>query len=263
VAAAAALLLGGVAGLLNGYLISRLKVPALVITLGTYAFYRGVAYVMLGDQAARGYPEAFTLIGQGSLPGTPIPYSVLLFAVLAVAFGLALHKTAFGRVLYAMGNNQEAAAYSGVPVARVKVILFVLSGLMSALAGVVMASRFGSTRPDIGLGLELAVITATVLGGVDISGGRGTLAGAVLSLLLVGLVRFGMGLLNIQGQVQSIAIGLLLVLSILLPNAARLAGPSRVRWTARGLAVCAAAFAAAVALGWFFLWCRDIVLALP
>jgi rhamnose transport system permease protein len=262
-AAAAALLLGVVAGLINGFLISRLKVPALVITLGTYAFYRGVAYVMLGDQAARGYPEAFTYIGQGSLPGTPIPFSVLLFAVLAVVFGLVLHKTAFGRTLYAMGSNQEAAVYSGVPVARVKIIIFLLSGVMSALAGVVMASRFGSTRPDIGLGLELAVITATVLGGVDISGGRGTMAGAILSLLLVGLMRFGMGLLNIQGQVQSIAIGLLLVLSILLPNVARAARQSRLKWSVRGLAAIAAAAAAAAALGWFFLWCRDIVLALP
>ena len=152
VAAAAALLLGALAGLLNGYLITRLKVPALVITLGTYAFYRGMAYVLLGDQAARGYPEAFTYLGQGRSPGTPVPFSVLLFAVLALIFGLVLHKTAFGRYLYAIGNNQDAVIYSGVPVARVKIIIFTLSGLMAALAGLVLAARFGSTRPDIGTG---------------------------------------------------------------------------------------------------------------
>ncbi|HEY3342617.1 MAG TPA: ABC transporter permease, partial [Anaerolineae bacterium] len=137
VATAVALALGAVAGLINGYLISRLKVPALVITLGTYAFYRGVAYVLLGDQAARDYPDAFTYIGQGTLPGTPIPVSALLFAVMAVIFGLVLHKTIFGRYLFAIGSNQNAAVYSGVPVSRVKVSIFLLSGIMSALAGVV------------------------------------------------------------------------------------------------------------------------------
>ena len=144
-----------------------------------------------------------------------------LFIVLAVVFGLVLHKTTFGRYLFAIGNNENATAYSGVPVARIKIIVFTISGLMAALAGIVLAARFGSTRPDIGTGLELAVITAAVLGGVDINGGIGTMGGAVLSLLLIGLLRFGMGLLNIQGQVQGMVIGLLLILSILLPNIAR------------------------------------------
>ena len=166
-AAGAALLLGTLAGLLNGYLITRLRVPALVVTLGTYAFYRGIAFVLLGDQAARGYPEAFMYLGQGRIPGTPVPFSVVLFAVLALIFGLVLHKTAFGRYLYAIGSGPDASIYSGVPVARVKIIIFTLSGLMSALAGVILAARFASTRPDIGLGLELSVITATVLGVVS------------------------------------------------------------------------------------------------
>ena len=135
IAAGAALVLGALAGLLNGYLISRLKVPALVITLGTYAFYRGLAYVMLGDQAARGYPTSFTYLGQGTLPGTPIPFALVLFLVLAVVFGLVLHKTAFGRYLYAIGNNQDAVIYSGISVPRVKIIIFMVSGLMAALAG--------------------------------------------------------------------------------------------------------------------------------
>ena len=220
-AALAGILLGSLGGLLNGVLIAKVKLPPLVVTLGTFAFYRGVAYVLLGDQAARGYPSAFTYIGQGKLPGTLIPFSVALFVLLAVVFGLVLHKTTFGRHLYAIGNNENAAVYSGVPVARTKIIIYTVSGLMAGLAGVVLAARFGSTRPDIGIGLELAVITAAVLGGVDINGGIGTMVGAVLSLLLIGLLRFGMGLLNIQGQVQGLAIGLLLILSILLPNIVR------------------------------------------
>lgn len=217
VAALAGLLLGTLGGLLNGYLIAKVKLPALVVTLGTYAFYRGIAYGFLGDQAARGYPEAFTYFGQGKVFDSLIPFSVALFLTLAVVFGLVLHRTTFGRYLYSIGNNENAANYSGVPVAKIKLVLYTLSGFMASLAGLILAARFGSTRPDIGTGLELSVITAAVLGGVDINGGKGSMWGAVLSLLLIGLMRFGMGLLNIQGQVQGIAIGLLLILSILIP----------------------------------------------
>jgi len=256
------LLLGVAAGLLAGYLISRLKVPALVITLGTYAFYRGMAYVMLGDQAARGYPASFTYIGQGTLPGTPVPFSMVLFLIMALIFGLVLHKTAFGRYLYAIDHNQEAVVYSGIPVARVKVIIFMVSGLMSALAGLVLAARYGSTRPDIGTGLELAVITAAVLGGVDINGGKGSMIGAVLALLLVGLMRFGMGLLNIQGDVQNVVIGILLILSILLPNLPQIARDQRSRWSRRVLLVVAVVVIIAVVFGWFFFWSRAVVFSL-
>ena len=217
-AALAGLLLGTLGGMLNGFLVARVKLPSLVVTLGTYAFFRGIAYGFLGDQAARGYPEAFTYFGQGKVFGSLIPFSVALFLVMALIFGLVLHRTTFGRYLFSIGNNENATAYSGVPVARIKFIIFTVSGFMSALAGLILAARFGSTRPDIGTGLELAVITAAVLGGVDINGGKGTMLGAVLSLLLIGFMRFGMGLLNIQGQVQGIAIGLLLILSILLPS---------------------------------------------
>jgi rhamnose transport system permease protein len=262
IAAAAALVLGLLAGLLNGYLISRLRVPALVITLGTYAFYRGMAYVMLGDQAARGYPAAFTFIGQGNVGKTPVPFSLVMFLVLAVIFGLVLHKTAFGRYLYAIGNNQDAVLYSGISVARLKIIIFVLSGLMAALAGLVLAARYGSTRPDIGTGLELAVITAVVLGGVDINGGKGTMIGAILALLLVGLLRFGMGLLNIQGQVQSIAIGILLILSILLPNLPGIIRNRRQGLTGRTLILVALGVMVAIAFGWFFFWSRAVVFSI-
>jgi rhamnose transport system permease protein len=221
VAALAGLALGTLGGLLNGYLVAKVKIPSLVVTLGTYAFFRGLAYGFLGDQAATNYPPAFTFLGQGKLFGSLIPFSVGLFVVLAVVFGLVLHRTTFGRYLKAIGNNENTSSYSGINVASIRMINYTVCGFMAAVAGLILAARFGSTRPDIGTGLELSVITAAVLGGVDINGGKGTMLGAAMSLVLIGLMSFGMGLLNIQGQVQGVVIGLLLILSILLPNLAR------------------------------------------
>lgn len=262
IAAFAGLALGSLGGYLNGMLVARVKLPPLVVTLGTYAFFRGVAYVLLGDQAARDYPAAFTYLGQGRLPQTLVPFSVALFVVLAIIFGLILHRTTFGRYVFAIGNNENAALFSGVPVARIKIILYTISGLISALAGLVLAARFGSTRPDIGTGLELSVITAAVLGGVDINGGSGTMLGAALSLLLIGLMRFGMGLLNIQGQVQGMAIGGLLILSILLPNLARnlSARGAKVNWRQTALATLALIIVFGLFIA-FFMWSRLAVIA--
>lgn len=261
VAAALALAVGALCGLLNGVLIARFGLPSLVVTLGTFSFYRGLAYALLGDEAARGYPAAFTYLGQGRLGEARVPFALVLFLALAAAFALVLHKTRFGRYLYAIGNNEAASRYAGAPVGRIKIGVYTLSGFIAALAGLILAARFGSTRPDIGTGLELSVITVTVLGGVSISGGVGSLLGAVLALLLVGVTRFGMGLLNLQGQVQDVVIGLLLILSILLPNlgrwlAARPA-PGRALLLRAGAAVLVAA-----AFGWFFFWSRGAVLAL-
>jgi rhamnose transport system permease protein len=262
VAALGGLLLGTLGGVLNGYLVARIKLPALVVTLGTYAFYRGIAYGFLGDQAARGYPEAFTYFGQGKVFDTLLPFSVALFIVMAILFGLVLHRTTFGRYLYAIGNNENATLYSGVPVARIKLIIYTLSGFMAALAGLILAARFGSTRPDIGTGLELSVITAVVLGGVDINGGKGTMLGAVLSLFLIGLMRFGMGLLNIQGQVQGIVIGSLLILSILLPGVAQQVSALR-KTQLQGRSVLAALGVIAVLVLFFvfFFWSRAPLIA--
>ena len=260
IAAGAGLTAGTIGGLLNGFLIARVKLPALVATLGTYAFFRGIAYVLLGDQAGRGYPDAFTYLGQGMIPGTLIPFSVGLFTVLAVIFGLVLHRTTFGRYLFAIGNNENASIYAGIPAARIKIIIYTVSGFMSALAGLVLAARFGSTRPDIGTGLELSVITAAVLGGVDINGGIGTMIGAILSLVLIGLIRFGMGLKNIQDQVQTIAIGSLLIGSILLASAVRTisAGGLRMRW--RTVALTIVFIIVFAAFFFFFYWSRAPVL---
>jgi rhamnose transport system permease protein len=247
------------AGLVNGLLIARLRLPSLVVTIGTLSLYRGLAYALLGDQAARGYPASFTYLGQGALPGTRIPVALLIFTLLAVIFGLVLHKTTFGRYLYAIGNNEAASHYSGVPVERIKLTIFVLSGAMAALASFILAARFGSTRPDIGTGLELTVITVTVLGGVSIFGGKGTLVGAILALILVGLLRFGMGLINLQGQIQNIVIGLLLILSILVPRLGELISTG-FNWQPALLRRTTAAFTVALAFAVFFFWSRGLIL---
>ena len=259
-----ALFVSVLAGLLNGFLIAKLKLPALVVTLGTLSFYRGLAYALLGDQAARGYPDEFNYLGQGTIGDTAIPFALIVFIVLALIFGLVLHKTTFGRYLYAIGNNEQASRFSGVPVDRIKIIIYVLSSVMSGLAGFILAARFGSTRPDIGTGLELTVITVTVLGGVSIFGGSGTMVGAVLALVLVGILRFGMGLINLQGQVQDIIVGLLLVLSILLPRiGARFFKRSNFNWQSwpRSLILrVSGATVVLVAFGIFFFWSRALIL---
>jgi len=213
--------IGTLAGWVNGVLTAKVRLPSLVVTLGTYALYRGVAYVVLGDKAVTGYPAEFTYLGQGYIPGTPVPVPLVLFSVLAVLFGLVLHRTTFGRYVFAIGSNELACRYSGVAVDRIKIILFMVAGFMSALAGIILAARFGSTRPNIATGFELDVITAVVLGGVDIFGGQGNMVGVVLALFLIGVVRYGMSLKNVPGQVQTTVVGMLLIVAILLPQLLR------------------------------------------
>jgi rhamnose transport system permease protein len=216
-----ALLVGVVAGYFNGVLVTRLALPSLVITIGTLALFRGLAYVVLGDQAVSNFPTAFTNFGFSTIPGTELPWSGLIFAVLVVIFAVVLHFSRLGRQLYAMGNNKEAARFAGINVARIKLVLFIISGLLAALAGVIFTARFSSARPDNAVGFELEVVTVVLLGGVDIFGGRGSLPGVVLATFIVAILQNILGLKNISGDIQSLAIGLLLILSVLGPNLAR------------------------------------------
>ena len=230
----AALLVGLAAGYLNGLLITKLALPSLVITIGSLALYRGLAYVVLGDQAVSDFPTSFTNLGFGTIPGTQIPWSGLIFAILAVIFVVVLHFSRLGRQLYAMGNNKEAARFSGINVSRVKLMLFILSGVIAALAGVIFTARFSSARPDNAVGFELTVVTVVLLGGVNIFGRRGSLLGVVLAIFIVGVLQNVLGLLNISGDIQSLVIGLLLIFSVLGPNLAR---RIQVVFTRRRLAV--------------------------
>jgi rhamnose transport system permease protein len=216
-----ALLVGLVAGCLNGLLVTKLALPSLVITIGTLALYRGLAYVVLGDQAVSSFPTSFTNLGFGSIPGTEFPWSGLVFVILALIFVVVLHFSRWGRQLYAMGNNKEAARFSGINVSRIKLMLFILSGVIAALAGVIFTARFSSARPDNALGFELVVVTVVLLGGVNIFGGRGSLLGVVLAIFIVAILQNVLSLVNISGDIQNLAIGLLLILSVLGPNIAR------------------------------------------
>ncbi|QYZ70343.1 ABC transporter permease [Neotabrizicola shimadae] len=217
---------GLVCGAFNAWLVAGLGLPSIVVTIGTMSLFRGISFIVLGDQAFTGYPESFAWFGQGYVFWV-FSFEFVLFLVLALAYGILLHRTSFGRRVYAIGNNATAAAFSGIRVARVKASLFLLTGLMSGIAAVCLTSRLGSTRPSIATGMELEVVTMVVLGGVSILGGSGSIPGVVLAAFIMGLVTFGFGLLNVPGIVMSIFIGILLIAVIALPRLFSRRGPAR------------------------------------
>jgi rhamnose transport system permease protein len=213
---AVGLAVGLACGAFNGLLVTGMGLPSIVVTIGTMSLFRGIAYIILGDQAYTGYPADFAWFGQGYVWWV-ISFELVLFALAALAFGVLLHLTSFGRMVYAIGNNPVGALFSGIRVARVKFTLFLLTGLMSGIAAICLTSRLGSTRPSIAYGWELEVVTMVVLGGVSILGGSGTIPGVALAALIMGLVTFGFGLMNVPGIVMSIFIGLLLIAVIAAP----------------------------------------------
>ena len=213
---AVGLLTGLVCGAFNGALVTGLGLPSIVVTIGTMSFFRGLSFIVLGDQAYKGYPDSFAFFGQGSVWWV-ISFEFVLFLTMAVLFYILLHRSNFGRRVFVIGNNPVAAEFSGVRVRRTKLILFCLTGIMSGVAAVLLTSRLGSTRPSIAQGWELEVITMVVLGGVSILGGAGSILGVVLAAFIMGLVTFGLGLLNVPGIVMSIVIGGLLIAVIALP----------------------------------------------
>ncbi|TRB07166.1 ABC transporter permease [Agrobacterium tumefaciens] len=211
---------GLLCGAFNGFLVAGLKLPSIVVTIGTMSLFRGISYMVLGDQAYGKYPADFAYFGQGYVISV-ISFEFVLFIVMAVLFAILLHATNFGRQVYVIGTNPFAARFSGIPVERVKFILFLLTGLMGGIAAVCLTSRLGSTRPSIAQGWELEVVTMVVLGGVSILGGSGTIAGVVIAAFVMGLVTFGLGLLNVPGIVMSIFVGLLLIVTIAIPIVVR------------------------------------------
>ena len=220
----AAFATGGIAGAVNGVLVTRYKLPSIVVTIGTLSLYRGLAMVALGDQAISGYPEVFSTLGNsylGEVVGVrwliiPIEFAILLLG--AVVVGVMLHRTVLGRKLYAIGANPVAARFSGIEADRYRMALFVFAGLMAALAAIMLTGRIGSTRPNIAMGWELDAITMVILGGVAIQGGRGSIVGTMLAVLLLGLFTFAMGMANVTGIVMSMVIGALLIVSMVLPK---------------------------------------------
>ena len=215
------LVVGALGGLLNGLLVARAGLPSLVVTLGTLALFRGLAQVVLGTNAVSSFPAWFTDFGFDNIPGTPIPWTLLVFAVLAVIFWYVTHATWIGRQIFAAGKNKDAARYSGVDVAALKTALFVVSGIIAALAGVILTARFSSARADNGTGLTLTVVTIVLLGGVDINGGKGTIPGVILAVFTIAALQNAMRLAGVSSEYQAVAIGLLLIVSVTAPHLAR------------------------------------------
>ncbi|WP_027525963.1 ABC transporter permease [Bradyrhizobium sp. Ec3.3] len=210
------LLVGAAAGLLNGIVITRVKVPPLIMTIATLALYRGLAEGISQARSVRGYPEWFYFIGQENLFGVPAQLWLLLIAIVVSA--IVLDRTTFGRTLYAIGNNETAARFSGLPVDRVKLIIYTLSGLMAGLSACVLVSRVTTTRSDMGIGYELDVIAAVVLGGTSIFGGVGTIWGTVVGLAMIQLLKNGLALTGVKGDATIVVIGAVLILSTLVAS---------------------------------------------
>ncbi len=224
------LVAGAACGAFNGLLVTRLGLPSLAVTIGTLALFRGLAYVVIGDESVTDFPGVWTDRAFGNFAGTFVPNTIVLFAILAIAFGVLLHATPFGRSIYAIGANEEAAYFSGLRVKRIKLILFIVSGTVASLAGIVISLRNSTAAANVGQGFELFSITAVLLGGVSIFGGRGTVVGVILALFLLGAMQKAILLSDsISSYWIQIVTGILLVGSVLGPNVARRVGEARRR----------------------------------
>ncbi|WP_119275041.1 ABC transporter permease [Taklimakanibacter deserti] len=210
------IVVGGVAGLVNGLIITRFGVPPLIATLATLALYRGLAEGISQARSVRGYPDWFFALGQGEFLG--VPTQLWVFAILAFIAAIILGLSTFGRATYAIGSNAVASRFSGLSVDRTLLLIYTASGLIAGLAAVIFVSRVSTTRSDMGTGLELDVITAVVLGGTSIFGGRGTIIGTLLGLVLMQALKNGLALAGVKGDGTIVVIGAVLIGTILISN---------------------------------------------
>jgi rhamnose transport system permease protein len=214
------LLLGAVLGVVNGFFVTVLGLPSLAVTIGTLALYRGLAFVVLGDGAVADFPAAYTDWVTGNIGSTPIPDVLIIIVVLAVVFGVILHATPIGRAVFAVGASEQAARFAGVRPGRLKFWLYVVSGLVAGLAGVLWTLRYSSARADNGAGLELAVVAAVLLGGVSIFGGKGALPGVIAGVVLLASLQNALRLSDVSNEALNVVTGVLLIASVLAPNLA-------------------------------------------
>jgi rhamnose transport system permease protein len=217
-AMAMVLVAGAILGAFNGYLVAYLRLPSLVVTLGTMAMYRGIGYICLGTGSINVFPESLTDFGINNIPGTGIPFVILPFLFLAPIFVAFLHYKPFGRRVYATGGNPVVALYSGINTKKLSFYLFVISGVVASIAGMVYTARLSNARANNALGMELDVITMVLLGGVSVWGGKGRITGVFWALILVATIRNILGINQVGGDAQGMVIGLLLIGSLLLSN---------------------------------------------
>ena len=211
-----ALSVGTLAGLFNGIIITRFKVPPLIATLATLALYRGLAEGISQARSIRGYPEWFFVLGQGEFFGIPTQLWIVAFFTLLTGF--ILTYTTWGRATYAIGANETAARFSGIAVDKTKLFIYAASGFAASLAAIIFVSRVSTTRSDMGMGLELDAITAVVLGGTSIFGGKGTIVGTFFGLILIQILKNGLSLAGVKSDGTYIAIGSVLILTLLISN---------------------------------------------
>ena len=221
------LVAGAAAGLINGLLVTRAGLPSLAVTIGTLALYRGIAIIVLGSNSVSNFPSGYATIGVLPVPHLGIPYSIALFIVLAIAFGVVLHATPLGRAIFAMGNNAETALFSGIRVKRVKTGLFVVSGMICAVAGALWTFRLDTAVQGNGLGAELNVVAIVLLAGVSIFGGRGSIPGVVLAVVTFALLQNTLLLTSFNQEAYGIIVGALLLVSVFVPQAGALAAKVR------------------------------------
>jgi rhamnose transport system permease protein len=209
--------IGVLGGALNGWFITRVGLPSLVVTLATLIGFRGLARVLVEDRGLTDFPDWFDALGQQGLIG-PLPFALIALAVLFLILYIVLEHSGFGRKTQVIGTNREVAEFAGIDTDRHKMILFIASGTIAAFAGLLYAARVGAVRGDVANGFELDIITIVLLGGVSIFGGTGSLIGTLLAILIVLNIRNGMALLNITGHIQTGVIGLLLIASVIVPR---------------------------------------------
>ncbi|MDR1386200.1 MAG: ABC transporter permease [Propionibacteriaceae bacterium] len=223
------LVVGAASGFMNGWLVTRVGLPSLAVTIGSMALFRGIAVGLLGTTSVTQFPKAWTDLAKFEIAGTGVPVLILVFLAMLAGFVYLLHFTAFGRGVYAIGLNEEAATFSGVDTARTRIILFVLAGAVSGLGGIYWTLLRGTARGDVGDGLELQVIAAVVLGGVSVFGGVGALYGVVAGVLLIGVLSSALRLMGVTAEVIKIITGVLLIGSVVLASALSWARERRAR----------------------------------
>ncbi|MRM86910.1 ABC transporter permease [Faecalicatena contorta] len=208
----AAFIVGTMCGLLNGFFVAKLKMMPIMVTIGTMSLFRGIIYGVTNARPISGFPKSFFTLGQGDVLGIPI--NVLVTVVIYIIGIFTLNKTIIGRYLYCMGNNEGTVLYSGINIHRIRMVLYGIEGALCALAGICYVSRLGSAETTLGMNMELEVLTAVLLGGTNIFGGKGKLSGTILGVLIIGILRNGLNLLGVSALYQMVAIGVLILIAV-------------------------------------------------
>ena len=217
---AACILTGTLCGALNGIVLTKFtELAPMIVTLATNIVFRGISERILGDGSTGGFMQEkwFTQLYYGRIAGT-VPYLFVIFCVMALIFGIVMHKTIFGRQMFAIGANKKAAAYAGVKVEKIRLIVFTLTGFICGFAAVFACSNLGSVKSNLAKGYDLEAISMCVLGGISTAGGKGTMVGAIIAIFIIGLLRYGLGLINLSGQTIRIILGALLIAVVLYPT---------------------------------------------